>query len=83
MASSVQFNTGFSLIITSDSAILRSDVFLALGFTIKYRAKNTSDLRIAESLMIIKEKPVLNCTELATRLMIFSSIVLESVRLAN
>ena len=43
-----------------------------LGFTIKYRAKNTSDLRIAESLMIIKEKPVLNCTELATRLMIFS-----------
>ena len=43
-----------------------------LGFTIKNRAKNTSDLRIAESLVIIKEKPVLNCTELATRLMIFS-----------
>ena len=42
------------------------------GFTIKYRAKNTFDLRIAESLLIIKEKPTLNCTELATRLMIFS-----------
>ena len=42
------------------------------GFTIKYKAKNTFDLRIAESLTIIKEKPTLNCNELATRLLIFS-----------
>ena len=42
------------------------------GFSIKYRANNISDLRIAESLTIMKEKPELNGTELATRLLIFS-----------
>ena len=42
------------------------------GFTIKYRAKNSSDLRIAESLSIMKERPELNGTELATRLFIIS-----------
>ena len=41
-------------------------------FSIKYRAKCTLDLRIAESLAIMKEKPDLNATELATRLLIFS-----------
>ena len=42
------------------------------GFVIRYRAKNTSDLRIAESLSIIKEKPGLNGTEFATKLLIFN-----------
>ena len=42
------------------------------GFTIRYRAKNISDLRIAESLCIIKEKPELNGTEFATKLLIFN-----------
>ena len=42
------------------------------GFVIKYKAKNTSDLRIAESLCIIKEKPELNGTESATKLLIFN-----------
>ena len=42
------------------------------GFSIKYRAKNTMDLRIAESLCIIKEKPELNGTEFATKLLIFN-----------
>ena len=41
-------------------------------FSIKFRAKCLSDLRIAESLMIMKEKPDINGTELATRLLIFS-----------
>ena len=39
-------------------------------FEIIFRAKHTSELRIAESLLIMKEKPNLNGTELATRLMI-------------
>ena len=42
------------------------------GFVIKYRARNITDLRIAESLSIMKEKPELNSTELATRLLLFS-----------
>ena len=42
------------------------------NFSIKYRAKYTSDLRIAESLMIMKEKPDLNGNEIATRLLLFS-----------
>ena len=41
-------------------------------FSIRFRASCASDLRIAESLMIMKEKPDLNGTELATRLLIFS-----------
>ena len=41
------------------------------NFSIKYRAKCSSDLRIAESLMIMKEKPDLNGNEIATRLLIF------------
>ena len=41
-------------------------------FSILYKAKCASDLRIAESLYIIKDKPELNGTELATRLLIFS-----------
>ena len=41
-------------------------------FSIKFRAKCSSDLRIAESLMIMKEKPDINGTEVATRLLIFS-----------
>ena len=41
-------------------------------FNIVYRAKYTTDLRIAESLMIMKEKPSINGNELATRLMIMS-----------
>ena len=39
-------------------------------FEILFRAKHTSELRIAESLLIIKEKPNLNGTELATKLLI-------------
>lgn len=42
------------------------------GFIIKYRAKNITDLRIAESLSIMKDRPELNGTELATRLLMFS-----------
>ena len=42
-------------------------------FSIKYRAKTTSDLRIAESLMIMKQKPNLNGTEIATKLLLFHS----------
>ena len=41
-------------------------------FSIKYRARFASDLRIAESLMIMKEKPDLNGNEIATRLLLFS-----------
>ena len=41
------------------------------NFSIKYRAKCASDLRIAESLVIMKEKPDLNGTEIATRLLLF------------
>ena len=41
-------------------------------FSIKFRASCFSDLRIAESLMIMKEKPEINGNELATRLLIFS-----------
>ena len=41
-------------------------------FSIKFRAKCISDLRIAESLLIMKEKPDINGNELATRLLIFS-----------
>ena len=40
-------------------------------FSIKFRATCNSDLRIAESLFIMKDKPELNGTELATRLLIF------------
>ena len=42
------------------------------AFIIKYRVKNAFDLRIAESLNIMKDKPTLNGTELATRLLVFS-----------
>ena len=45
------------------------------GFDIKYRVKYTSDLRIAESLCIMKEKPDLNGTEFARRLLVFSYLV--------
>ena len=41
-------------------------------FSIKYRASCNSDLRIAESLFIMKEKPELNSNELATKLLIFT-----------
>ena len=41
-------------------------------FNIKFRAQCNSDLRIAESLFIIKDKPELNGTEVATKLLIFS-----------
>ena len=41
-------------------------------FSIKFRANCLPDLRIAESLMIMKQKPDINGTALATRLMIFS-----------
>ena len=41
-------------------------------FSIKFRANFTKDLRIAESLFILKEKPEINGNELATRLAIFS-----------
>ena len=41
-------------------------------FSILYRAKSSSDLRIAESLYIMKDKPELNGNELATRLLIFT-----------
>ena len=41
-------------------------------FSIVYRAKYTSDLRIAESLMIMKEKPNINGNEIATRLAVMS-----------
>lgn len=41
-------------------------------FSIMYKAKCASDLRIAESLYIIKDKPELNDTEFATKLLIFS-----------
>ena len=40
-------------------------------FSIKYRAKCASDLRIAESLVIMKQKPELNGTEIATKLLLF------------
>lgn len=40
-------------------------------FSIKFRANCASDLRNAESLMIIKEKPDINGTEMATRLWFF------------
>ena len=42
------------------------------GFVIRYRAKNAADLRIAECLSVMKERPELNGTELAARLLIFS-----------
>ena len=41
-------------------------------FSIMFRASCNSDLRIAESLFIMKDKPELNSTELATRLLIFT-----------
>ena len=41
-------------------------------FSIKYRAKCSSDLRIAETLYIMKDRPDLNGTELATRLLILT-----------
>ena len=41
-------------------------------FSIRFRATSASDLRIAESLVIMKEKPDLNGNELATKLLIFS-----------
>ena len=40
-------------------------------FVIKYRAKCSSDLRIAESLVIMEEKPDLNSMEIATKLLLF------------
>ena len=51
-------------------------------FVIRYRDKIAVDLRIAESLSIMKEKPELNGTELATGLLIFLNFHLRSVRLA-
>lgn len=41
------------------------------GFVIRYRTRCASDLKFAESLSIIKEKPELNGTEVAARLLIF------------
>ena len=41
--------------------------FSEQDFSIKYRALCNSDLRIAESLFIMKEKPELNSNELATK----------------
>ena len=41
-------------------------------FSIKYKANNFLDLRIAESLMIMKENPDINGNKLATRLLLFS-----------
>ena len=40
-------------------------------FVIKYRAKCSSDLRIAESLVIMEEKPSINSKETATKLLLF------------
>ena len=42
------------------------------NFSILFRANSMLDLRIAESLLIMKEKPELNDNEVATRLMILS-----------
>ena len=41
-------------------------------FSIKFRAKNSLDLRIAETLLIMKEKPSINDNETSTKLLIFS-----------
>ena len=41
-------------------------------FTIKYSATTSSELHTAESLVIWKEKPDINATESATRLLVFS-----------
>ena len=41
-------------------------------FSIRFRASCNLDLRIAESLFIMKDKPELNGTEIATKLLIFT-----------
>ena len=55
-----------------EHALIHNHPIREQDFSIKYRALCNSDLRIAESLIIMKEKPDLNGTELATRLLIFA-----------
>ena len=55
-----------------EHAIAQGHVIREQDFHIKFRAKGMLDLRIAESLVIMREKPDLNGTEMATRLLLFS-----------
>ena len=63
-------NPSFSKI--REHALSCNHSFSEQDFSIKYRALCNSDLRIAESLLIMKEKPELNGNELATKLLIFT-----------